>query len=91
MSNIMKYSANLESFIEDVIFKYCPYMEDRLHILGNAQCHKLILKLASTIINHEWDFYLAIEILNKAFQNRSKRNIMFKIKNNKLKIAICIN
>ena len=37
MNNITEYNANLESFIKDVIYKYCPYIEDRLHILGNAR------------------------------------------------------
>ena len=46
MDNIMKYSANLESFIEGVIFKYCPYMEDRLHILGNAQSPQIDIEIS---------------------------------------------
>jgi len=46
MDNIMKYSANLESFIEGVIFKYCPYKEDRLHILENAQSPQIDIEIS---------------------------------------------
>lgn len=37
MNSIIKYNEDLVSAIKSVIFKYCPYIEDRLYILGNAQ------------------------------------------------------
>ena len=36
MSNIIKHGEDLISYIKSVILKYCPYIEDRLLILGNA-------------------------------------------------------
>lgn len=35
MSSIVKYESDLVASIKSVIFKYCPYIEDRLYILGN--------------------------------------------------------
>lgn len=37
MNIIMKHREDLISYIKSVILKYCPYIEDRLYILGNAQ------------------------------------------------------
>ena len=41
MSNIIKRSDDLMSYIRSVILKYCPYTEDRLEILGNAKSLQL--------------------------------------------------
>ena len=46
MNKMLEYSTNFESFIEDVILKYCPYMEDRLHILGNAQSPQIDIEIS---------------------------------------------
>lgn len=37
MSSIIKQSENLVTYVKSVIFKYCPYVEDRISILGNAK------------------------------------------------------
>ena len=37
MNSVIKYDEDLVSAIKSVIFKYCPYREDRSYILGNAQ------------------------------------------------------
>ncbi len=37
MSNIIKHGEDLISYIKSVILKYCPYIEDRLLIFGNAK------------------------------------------------------
>lgn len=36
MNNLIKQNENLESYVKNVIFKYCPYVEDRLSILGKT-------------------------------------------------------
>lgn len=46
MNNIIKYSESVDLFIEKVIFKYCPYMEDRLHILGNALSPQIDIEMS---------------------------------------------
>ena len=45
MSNIIKHGEDLISYIKSVILKYCPYMEDRLSILGNAKSPELDIKI----------------------------------------------
>ena len=45
MSNIIKYGEDLISYIKSVILKYCPYIEDRLLILGNAKAPELDIKI----------------------------------------------
>ena len=45
MSNIIKHSEDLISYIKSVILKYCPYMENRLEILGNAKSPELDIKI----------------------------------------------
>ena len=37
MNSIMKNSEDLTSIIKSIIFKYCPYIDDRIYILGNAK------------------------------------------------------
>ena len=45
MNNIIKHSDDLMLYIKNVILKYCPYMEDRLSILGNAKSPELDIKI----------------------------------------------
>lgn len=45
MSNIIKHGEDLISYIKSVILKYCPYIEDRLLILGNAKAPELDIKI----------------------------------------------
>ena len=37
MNSIIKDNKDLISSIKSIIFKYCPYIDDRLYILGNAK------------------------------------------------------
>lgn len=37
MNSIMKNREDLTSTIKSIIFKYCPYIDDRIYILGNAK------------------------------------------------------
>ena len=37
MSDIIKQSENLLIYVESIILKYCPYVEDRMSILENAK------------------------------------------------------
>ena len=46
MSNIIKYRENLISYIKSVILKYCPYVDDRLYILGNANSPALDIDIS---------------------------------------------
>ena len=45
MSNIIKCREDLILYIKNVILKYCPYMEDRLLILGNAKAPELDIEI----------------------------------------------
>jgi len=45
MSNIIKHGEDLISYIKSVILKYCPYIEDRLLIFGNAKSPELDIKI----------------------------------------------
>ena len=45
MSNIIKCREDLISFIKSVILKYCPYVEDRLLIMGNAKSPELDIEI----------------------------------------------
>ncbi len=45
MSNIIKCHEDLILYIKSVILKYCPYMEDRLSILGSAKSPELDIKI----------------------------------------------
>lgn len=45
MDNIIKYHEDLISFIKSVILKYCPYVEDRLSILGSTKSPELDIEL----------------------------------------------
>ena len=51
MDNIMKYHEDLITYIKSVILKYCPYVEDRLSILGSAKSPELDIEL--NICNNE--------------------------------------
>ncbi len=51
MSNIIKHRDGLNSFIKSVILKYCPYMEDRLSLLGNAMAPQLDIEIS---INNDY-------------------------------------
>lgn len=51
MNNIMKYHEDLIPYIKSVILKYCPYVEDRLSILGSAKSPELDIEL--NICNNE--------------------------------------
>ena len=37
MSSIIKQSENLVTYVKSVIFKYCPYVQDRICILENSE------------------------------------------------------
>lgn len=37
MNNIIKKEESLVSYVKSVVLKYCPYVDDRLSILGNAK------------------------------------------------------
>ena len=45
MGNIIKHREDLISYIKSVILKYCPYVEDRLSILGSAKSPELDIKI----------------------------------------------
>ena len=45
MSNIINHGEDLISCIKSVILKYCPYIEDRLLILGNAKSPALDINI----------------------------------------------
>ena len=45
MENKIKYGESLALFVENVILKYCPFMEDRLHILGNAKAPQIDIEI----------------------------------------------
>ena len=45
MSNIIKYDEDLISYIRNVILKYCPYIDNRLSILGNAMAPQLDIEI----------------------------------------------
>ena len=45
MNNIIKCHEDLILYIKSVILKYCPYMEDRLSILGSAKSPELDIKI----------------------------------------------
>ena len=51
MDNIIKYHEDLISYIKSVILKYCPYVEDRLSILGSTKSPELDIEL--NICNNE--------------------------------------
>ena len=52
MSIIIKHGEDLISYIKSVILKYCPYIEDRLLIFGNAKSPELDIKI--NINNNEY-------------------------------------
>lgn len=37
MSSMIKQNEDLVTYVKSVIFKYCPYVEERIFILGNAK------------------------------------------------------
>lgn len=41
MNIIMKHREDLISYIKSVILKYCPYVENRMSILCNAEAAQL--------------------------------------------------
>lgn len=45
MSSIIKQSENLVTYVKSVIFKYCPYVEDRISILGNAKSPEIDIEV----------------------------------------------
>ena len=51
MSNILKCREDLILYIKSVILKYCPYMEDRLSILGSTKSPELDIEF--NICNNE--------------------------------------
>ena len=51
MGNIIKHREDLISYIKSVILKYCPYVEDRLSILGSTKSPELDIEF--NICNNE--------------------------------------
>lgn len=45
MNNIVKHNENIASFVTNIILKYCPYVENRLSILGNTQSQQLDIEM----------------------------------------------
>ena len=45
MYNVIKHSEDLIPYITNVILKYCPYLDDRLLILGNAKAPQLDIEI----------------------------------------------
>ena len=45
MSSIIKKSENLLTYVKSVIFKYCPYVEDRISILGNVKSPEIDIEI----------------------------------------------
>ena len=51
MENIINCREDLMSYIKSIILKYCPYMEDRLSILGSSKSPELDIEIK--IYNNE--------------------------------------
>ena len=51
MGNVINCHEDLMSYIKSVILKYCPYVEDRLSILGSTKSPELNIEL--NICNNE--------------------------------------
>lgn len=45
MSSMIKQNEDLATFVKSTIFKYCPYIDDRLSILGNAKCPEIDIEI----------------------------------------------
>ena len=45
MSSIVKQSESLVAYVKNIIFKYCPYVDDRLYILGNAMSPQIDIEI----------------------------------------------
>lgn len=45
MSNLAKYSEDLSVLIKNIILKYCPYKENRLYLLGNANSPEIDINI----------------------------------------------
>ena len=45
MNNNKILEQSIESYIRDVILKYCPYLDNRIHILGNTNTPEIEIKI----------------------------------------------
>ena len=45
MNNNKILEQSIESYIKDVIIKYCPYLDNRIHILGNTNTPEIEIKI----------------------------------------------
>lgn len=45
MNNIIKQSEDLVEYVKNTFFKYCPYVDSRLSILGNAKSPEIDIEI----------------------------------------------
>ena len=45
MSSIVKQSESLVAYVKNIIFKYCPYVDDRIFILENAKSPQIDIEV----------------------------------------------